>query len=213
MHTMVRVMRGGEEVKISKRAGSYVTLRDVIDWTSKDAVRFFLLSRKADTEYIFDIDLALAKNNDNPVYYVQYAHAPCPRVFEEWGSAPAALDGVNLAPLTASHETALMQRLAEYPETIGHRRTRTRAAYLLVHHLERWREISTPGTTQKNFWWMTRQPSSPAWPWPTPRALRLLTAWPCLVIPHRRKCSYGKNRFTQAAARAAVLFHRRHDRV
>ena len=75
LHTMVRVMRGGEEVKISKRAGSYVTLRDLIEWTSKDAVRFFLLSRKPDTEYTFDVDLAVTKNNDNPVYYVQYAHA------------------------------------------------------------------------------------------------------------------------------------------
>ncbi|MBP8018592.1 MAG: arginine--tRNA ligase, partial [Hylemonella sp.] len=73
LHTMIRVMRGGEEVKISKRAGSYVTLRDLIDWTSKDAVRFFLLSRKPDTEYVFDVDLAVAQNTDNPVYYVQYA--------------------------------------------------------------------------------------------------------------------------------------------
>ncbi len=75
LHTMVRVVKGGEEVKISKRAGSYVTLRDLIEWTSKDAVRFFLLSRKPDTEYTFDVDLAVAQNNDNPVYYVQYAHA------------------------------------------------------------------------------------------------------------------------------------------
>jgi len=75
LHTMVRVVKGGEEVKISKRAGSYVTLRDLIEWTSKDAVRFFLLSRKPDTEYTFDVDLAVAKNNDNPVYYVQYACA------------------------------------------------------------------------------------------------------------------------------------------
>jgi arginyl-tRNA synthetase len=75
LHTMVRVMKGGQEVKISKRAGSYVTLRDLIEWTSKDAVRFFLLSRKPDTEYVFDVDLAVAQNNDNPVYYVQYAHA------------------------------------------------------------------------------------------------------------------------------------------
>ena len=67
LHTMVRVVRGGEEVKISKRAGSYVTLRDLIEWTNKDAVRFFLLSRKPDTEYTFDVDLAVAKNNDNPV--------------------------------------------------------------------------------------------------------------------------------------------------
>ena len=66
LHTMVRVMRGGQEVKISKRAGSYVTLRDLIEWTSKDAVRFFLLSRKPDTEYTFDVDLAIQKNNNNP---------------------------------------------------------------------------------------------------------------------------------------------------
>ena len=135
MHTMVRVMRGGEEVKISKRAGSYVTLRDVIDWTSKDAVRFFLLSRKADTEYMFDIDLALAKNNDNPVYYVQYAHARICRVFEEWGGQASALDGADLAPLTASHETALMQRLAEYPETVA-TAARELSPHLLVHYLQ-----------------------------------------------------------------------------
>jgi arginyl-tRNA synthetase len=135
LHTMVRVMRGGEEVKISKRAGSYVTLRDLIDWTSKDAVRFFLLSRKADTEYIFDIDLALAKNNDNPVYYVQYAHARICRVFEEWGNEPAALDGVELAPLTAAHETAMMQRLAEFPEIVA-TAARELAPHLLVHYLQ-----------------------------------------------------------------------------
>ena len=84
LHTMVRVVRGGEEVKISKRAGSYVTLRDLIEWTSKDAVRFFLLSRKPDTEYTFDVDLAVAKNNDNPVYYVQYAHARICSVLAAW---------------------------------------------------------------------------------------------------------------------------------
>ena len=76
LHKMVTVMkRDGEEVKISKRAGSYVTLRDLIEWTSSDAVRFFLLSRKADTEFIFDVDLALKRNDENPVFYVQYAHA------------------------------------------------------------------------------------------------------------------------------------------
>ena len=85
LHTMVRVVRGGEEVKISKRAGSYVTLRDLIEWTSKDAVRFFLLSRKPDTEYTFDVDLAVQKNNDNPVYYVQYAHARICSVLASWG--------------------------------------------------------------------------------------------------------------------------------
>jgi arginyl-tRNA synthetase len=93
LHTMVRVVKGGEEVKISKRAGSYVTLRDLIEWTSKDAVRFFLLSRKPDTEYTFDVDLAVAKNNDNPVYYVQYAHARICSVLTAWGGDVAALQG------------------------------------------------------------------------------------------------------------------------
>ena len=135
LHTMVRVMRGGEEVKISKRAGSYVTLRDLIEWTSKDAVRFFLLSRKPDTEYVFDVDLALAKNNDNPVYYVQYAHARICRVFEEWGGDAATLDAADLAPLIAPHELALMQRIAEYPEIVA-TAAKELAPHIVVHYLQ-----------------------------------------------------------------------------
>ena len=119
LHTMVRVMRGGEEVKISKRAGSYVTLRDLIEWTSKDAVRFFLLSRKPDTEYIFDIDLALAQNNDNPVYYVQYAHARICSVLAAWaekdGGQVSQLASVDLSPLEGPQAAALMLKLAQYP--------------------------------------------------------------------------------------------------
>jgi arginyl-tRNA synthetase len=121
LHTMVRVMRGGEEVKISKRAGSYVTLRDLIEWTSKDAVRFFLLSRKPDTEYVFDVDLALAKNNDNPVYYVQYAHARICSVLSTWaasGGDVAALKTADLSPLTSPQAQALMLQLAKYPEML-----------------------------------------------------------------------------------------------
>ena len=97
LHTMVRVVRGGQEVKISKRAGSYVTLRDLIEWTSADAVRFFLLSRKPDTEYTFDVDLAVQKNNDNPVYYVQYAHARICSVLQAWGGDANTLVNVVLA--------------------------------------------------------------------------------------------------------------------
>ena len=119
LHTMVRVMRGGEEVKISKRAGSYVTLRDLIEWTSKDAVRFFLLSRKPDTEYVFDIDLALAKNNDNPVYYVQYAHARICSVLAAWAGDVAALKAVDLAPLQSPQALGLMLVLARYPEMLS----------------------------------------------------------------------------------------------
>ena len=115
LHTMVRVVRGGEEVKISKRAGSYVTLRDLIEWTSKDAVRFFLLSRKPDTEYVFDIDLALAKNNDNPVYYVQYAHARIHSILRTWGGDVASLAKVDLSNLDNPKAQALMLLLAKYP--------------------------------------------------------------------------------------------------
>ena len=118
LHTMVRVVKGGEEVKISKRAGSYVTLRDLIDWTSKDAVRFFLLSRKPDTEYTFDVDLAVAQNNDNPVYYVQYAHARICSVLTAWGGDVAALQGVDLSALDGTQAQALMLQLAKYPEML-----------------------------------------------------------------------------------------------
>jgi arginyl-tRNA synthetase len=118
LHKMVTVMKGGEEVKISKRAGSYVTLRDLIEWTSKDAVRFFLISRKADTEFVFDVDLALKQNDENPVFYVQYAHARiCSiiRNFVDKGGDEAALAGADLSLLTAPSEAALMLKLAEYP--------------------------------------------------------------------------------------------------
>ena len=123
LHTMVRVVRHGEEVKISKRAGSYVTLRDLIEWTSVDAVRFFLLSRKPDTEYIFDIDLALAKNNENPVYYVQYAHARICSILTIWaaqGGDESILKDVNLSPLTSPQAQALMLLLAKYPDMLSH---------------------------------------------------------------------------------------------
>ncbi|MDB5744115.1 MAG: arginyl-tRNA synthetase [Polaromonas sp.] len=120
LHTMVRVVRNGEEVKISKRAGSYVTLRDLIEWTSADAVRFFLLSRKPDTEYVFDIDLALAKNNENPVYYVQYAHARICSVLTAWGGEESLLKAVDLSALGSPQAQALMLLLAKYPDMLGH---------------------------------------------------------------------------------------------
>jgi arginyl-tRNA synthetase len=131
LHTMVRVMRGGEEVKISKRAGSYVTLRDLIDWTSKDAVRFFLLSRKADTEYVFDVDLARAKNNENPVYYVQYAHARIcsvltsfrPQAHKTHPCSPKMslprLKRADLSTLDSAPAQALMMLLSRYPQVLA----------------------------------------------------------------------------------------------
>ena len=122
LHKMVTVMRNGEEVKISKRAGSYVTLRDLIEWTSKDAVRFFLISRKADTEFVFDVDLALKQNDENPVFYVQYAHARIHSVraqyVEKAGGDLGALAQAQLDLLTAPTELALMSKLAEFPDML-----------------------------------------------------------------------------------------------
>jgi arginyl-tRNA synthetase len=121
LHKMVTVMKGGQEVKISKRAGSYVTLRDLIDWTSRDAVRFFLISRKADTEFTFDVDLALQQNDENPVFYVQYAHARICSVLEQYvqgGGDVTALAGAQLSLLTAPTEAALMLKLAQYPDML-----------------------------------------------------------------------------------------------
>jgi arginyl-tRNA synthetase len=120
---MVSVMKGGEEVKISKRAGSYVTLRDLIDWTSKDAVRFFLISRKADTEFVFDVDLALEQDNNNPVYYVQYAHARICSVLRMWvdekGGDLTTLGNADLSLLTEPAELSLMLDLADYPNVLA----------------------------------------------------------------------------------------------
>jgi arginyl-tRNA synthetase len=121
LHKMVTVMRGGEEVKISKRAGSYVTLRDLIDWTGRDAVRFFMISRKADTEFVFDIDLALKANDENPVFYVQYAHARICSVIQQAADKGVPVDtlaSADLARLTAPSETALMLKLGEFPDVL-----------------------------------------------------------------------------------------------
>ena len=131
LHKMVTVMKGGEEVKISKRAGSYVTLRDLIDWTSRDAVRFFLISRKADTEFTFDVDLALKQNDENPVFYVQYAHARICSVIQQYvdkGGDPDAIGRADVSVLTAPTETALMLKLADYPAML------TSAAESLAPH-------------------------------------------------------------------------------
>ena len=126
LHKMVTVMKNGAEVKISKRAGSYVTVRDLIEWSGggdtvrgRDAVRFFLISRKADTEFVFDVDLALDRSEENPVYYIQYAHARICSVLAQWGEDDSMLDTVDLSPLTNPREFALLAKLAEYPETLS----------------------------------------------------------------------------------------------
>ena len=127
LYKMITVMRGGVEVKLSKRAGSYVTLRDLIEWTSRDAVRFFLSSRKADTEFVFDIDLALKASDENPVFYVQYAHARICSVLALY-SGEHDFANADLSHLSAPSEAALMLRLAAYPELL------VRAAAELAPH-------------------------------------------------------------------------------
>ena len=123
IHKMVRVMRGGAEVKMSKRTGTYVTLRDLVDWVGRDAARFFLASRKADTEFVFDVDLALARSEDNPVYYVQYAHARICSVLAQAEAAGIRFDEDtalqrDLTPLSGARELALLNRLASYPQVL-----------------------------------------------------------------------------------------------
>ena len=119
IHKMVRVMRGGEEVKISKRTGGYITLRELIEEVGRDAVRFFLVSRKADTEFTFDVDLARSQSEDNPVYYLQYAHARVCSVLRQAGIPPAEaalrLREADLSSLASPYETALLRRIADFP--------------------------------------------------------------------------------------------------
>jgi arginyl-tRNA synthetase len=131
LYKMIAVMKGGQEVKMSKRAGTSVSVRDLIDWTSRDAVRFFLISRKADTEFTFDVDLALKANDENPVFYVQYAHARICSVlaaYAERSNGERDFAHADLALLTAPTEAALMLKLADYPAML------TRAAADLAPH-------------------------------------------------------------------------------
>jgi arginyl-tRNA synthetase len=137
LHKMVTVMKGGEEVKISKRAGSYVTVRDLIEWSGgvtaemkdverldairrgRDAVRFFLISRKADTEFVFDVDLALKQNDENPVFYVQYAHARICSILRQWAGDENSLKSAALLPLDSHASNMLLTRLSEYSDVLA----------------------------------------------------------------------------------------------
>ncbi len=120
LHKMVKVVRGGEEVKMSKRAGDYVTVRDLVDEVGRDAVRYFFLMRTMETELVFDIELAKSQSDENPVYYVQYAHARLCAVLREWGGDEKALAKADLSLLKSPYETALAQTLAEFPSLLAH---------------------------------------------------------------------------------------------
>ena len=118
LHQMVTVTKNNQEVKISKRAGSYVTLRDLIDEVGSDATRYFLLARKPDSQLIFDIDLAKSQTNDNPVYYIQYAHARICAVLNQVLMTKEDLHNFDESLLTSTHEHQLIKRLSEFPEII-----------------------------------------------------------------------------------------------
>ena len=122
LHQMVTVLRGGEEVKLSKRAGSYLTLRDLIDEAGRDATRYFLIARKSDSQLTFDIDLARSQSNDNPVFYIQYAHARVCSLLRQAGEKGFAYDQANglahLDRLSDAHEQTLMIAISRYPETV-----------------------------------------------------------------------------------------------
>jgi arginyl-tRNA synthetase len=119
LHQMVTVMKGGQEVKISKRAGSYVTVRELIDEVGRDAVRYFFILRRIDSQLVFDIDVAKSQTDDNPVYYVQYAHARVSSVLREWGGDVATLAKADLSPLASQYEVTLAQKLAQFPEVLA----------------------------------------------------------------------------------------------
>ena len=135
LHQMVTVMKGGEEVKISKRAGSYVTVRDLVDEVGRDAVRYFFIMRRGDSQLVFDIDLARSQSEDNPVYYVQYAHARMCSVLREWGGDAASLRDADMALLASPHESVLVQKLAEFPEVLG-RAAREFAPHHVSYYLQ-----------------------------------------------------------------------------
>ena len=139
LHQMVLVMRGSEEVKLSKRAGSGVTLRELIDEVGRDAVRFFFLLRKSDSQLTFDIDLARSQSEENPVYYVQYAHARVCSVLDKAGiavaAAPQTLRAADLSPLRSPYEQALLNRLADFPDELS-AAARELAPHLVTFYLK-----------------------------------------------------------------------------
>ena len=121
LHQMVTVMRGGEEMKISKRAGSYVTVRDLIDEVGRDAVRYFFLMRKGDSQLVFDVDVARSQSDENPVYYIQMAHARLSGIFRvgEIDATTVTGDDVDLSVLTLPEEQELMKALLDYPSLVA----------------------------------------------------------------------------------------------
>ena len=121
LHQMVTVMKGGAEMKISKRAGSYMTVRELVDEVGRDAVRYFFLMRRGDSHLVFDVDLAKSQTEENPVFYVQMAHARMSGIFRVAGREPASvqLEGADLGTLTQPEETELLKEIADFPNLVA----------------------------------------------------------------------------------------------
>ena len=137
LHQLVTVMKAGTEVKISKRAGSYVTVRDLIEEVGRDAVRYFFVMRKGDSQLVFDIDLARSQSEENPVYYIQMAHARLCGIFRVGEIDRESIDGtgVDLAVLSEVEERELIKALADFPSTVV-----GAASALEPHRLANWLE-------------------------------------------------------------------------
>ncbi len=135
LHQMVTVMKGGEEMKISKRAGAYITVRDLIDEVGRDAVRFFFLMRRGDSQLVFDVDLARSQSEENPVYYVQMAHARMSGIFRvgEIDASTVSGDGVDLSVLSEPAEIELIKQLLDFPSLV-----RSAAETLEPHRIAGW---------------------------------------------------------------------------
>ena len=190
---MVTVMRGGEEVKLSKRAGSYLTLRDLIEEAGRDATRWFLIARKPDSQLTFDIDLARSQSNDNPVFYVQYAHARVCSLLRQAAEKGYTFDLANglahLDTLDDEHGAGAAGRTVALPgsgrDGRPRRWNRTRSRNTCAN----WRMPSTLGTTRSPSWWTM----------PNQRDARLALAlaparcwrtdWTCWALPRRRRCN------------------------
>jgi arginyl-tRNA synthetase len=127
---LVRVMRGGEEVRFSKRSGEFVTLRELFEETGVDAARYFFLMRRGDSQFVFDVDLAKSQTDENPVFYVQMAHARMSGIFRVAGRAPESVQaaGVDLAVLVQPEEADLLKELTAFPDVVA------RAAETLEPH-------------------------------------------------------------------------------
>ena len=132
---MITVLKNGVEVKISKRAGSYVTLRDLIDEVGCDATRYFLIARRPDSHLIFDIDLAKSQNNDNPVYYIQYAHARIQGVLNQWSKDLKILLQDQKYNYKTGFEKKLIRKIEEFPEIVE-TATKDLAPHLVANFLK-----------------------------------------------------------------------------